>query len=81
MDDRIENLEKEIEAMKRDFNQSWTLFQDLFGVRFVQEDKRVVLKILTPKKDQGSPGLLSDIYHKINSLWKRYGSDIIVVRR
>lgn len=80
-EERIDILEQQLSELRNTVADSWSVFQNLFGVKFIRQDKMVSLQIVVSKKEQGNPGLLSDMYQKLTRLWNKYGGDIIVVRR
>ena len=80
LEGRIERLEAEIEVMKQRMVNDWALFQNLFGVRLVpQQNGTIALMIVNPQKDKGSPGMLAEMYFKLDKIWKQYGETGVVL--
>ena len=79
-EERIESLEKEIEKIKQREMNTWAVFQQLLGVKMVANgDNSVALMILMPKKDQGKPGTLADMFWKLDKLWLQYGEAGVIL--
>ena len=77
---RINRLEAEIELLKQRLVNDWALFQNLFGVRLVpQPNGTIALMIVSPKKTEGRPGMLAEMYFRLNKLWSQYGESGVVL--
>ena len=80
LEGKIERLEAEVESMKQRMVNDWALFQNLFGVRLVsQPNGTIALMIVNPKKDHGRPGMLAEMYFKVDKLWNQYGESGVVL--
>ena len=80
LEGRINRLEADIVAMNQRMQNDWALFQNLFGVRLVpQPNGTIALMIVNPKKDQGRPGMLAEMFFKLNKLWSQYGESGVVL--
>mgnify|MGYP003132055020 CR=1 FL=1 len=77
---RVERLEKRLDELEGVVVSHWKILQDLLGIRFVQTDTgQLALMIAIPKKDEGKPGLLSEMYTRIDKLWKQYGDSGVIM--
>lgn len=75
-------LEQALGQVDADFKYMFTVLQDVLGIRLIRdkETQRFGYMVQVPKKDQGAPGVLADLYVKMEKLWKRYGGEIILTR-
>lgn len=75
---QVQELKEQIVELKARMSNDWRAFQNLFGVKFIQQGNNLTLMIMIPKKDQGAPGAFSDLWQKVNALWNQYGGSILV---
>lgn len=80
LEERITQLEATVTALDQRAVNSWMLFQNLFGVKMLpQKGGNVNLMIMVPKKDEGKPGLLADMWLRLNKLWSQYGDSEVIL--
>ena len=88
LEKRLEELEKKVELsiqtmmqVEKDFMHSYNMMMKIFGLRFIKDkaSETVSCQINSPTKKNPNPGVIADIYFKVQQLWKKNTESRIVM--
>jgi hypothetical protein len=74
LEDAIENMA----LVERDFMHSYTVLQEILGIKFLKDGDQIRCAIEPMTKKNKNPGVLAQIYHRVNHLWKENSDKRIV---
>jgi len=81
---KLEEVSKKLETLEqvvRNFDTMFSFYQEALGIKLILEKDTNRLQVQMNVNKEGKNGFVTDLYLKMQKLWKKYGDNIIIVPR